>query len=411
MATDLRQTHFRFGIEELLEATHGWYATEDVNVSLPVNTTFLLRFVEQEVGGTAAANTDAVFQYNKNGAGWVDITTTSSVVKAVASVAFTNGQACTKRLSGTGTFETTGVGCTEDGSSGGAQNDIVASGNSETECALQIVGTDVIPGDTIQLRFRSPDWTITYTVTPTLTVSSGNVICTPGTASLTTTLYIPTASISDNITVIPGILALTLTLYVPAVTIETSGITVTPGTASLITTLYIPVVTATANITVVPGILALTITKYTPSVTIGTILTPNTLALILTTYTPIISISQNVLVTPGLAIWSITPFTPLVLLFTTYGGCFLWTAANWGSVNIYLEVFMRATTGTVYSRLVDSNNNVVTDSELSTALTTFQRLRSSALTLTNGETYRNQFGKETGNAGEFLEARMVIIPA
>src|SRR3990167_11499 len=133
MATDLRQTHFRFGKDDGTESTHTFWQNEDVNHSqqIAVDWTFLLRFCEQEVGGTAAANTDAQFQYNKNWAGWVDITTTSSVVRAVAVGAFTNGQVCTKRLSGTGTFETSGAGCTEDGSSGGTTNDIAASGNSE----------------------------------------------------------------------------------------------------------------------------------------------------------------------------------------------------------------------------------------------------------------------------------------
>ncbi len=52
----------------------------------------------------------------------------------------------------------------------GTANDIAISGNSETECALQIVGTAVNNGDTIQLRFTSPDWTVGYDITPTLTV-------------------------------------------------------------------------------------------------------------------------------------------------------------------------------------------------------------------------------------------------
>lgn len=173
MATDLRQTHFRFGKDDGTESAHTFWQLEDVNHTQVISAdwTFLLRFTEQESGGTAAANTDAVFQYNKNGAGWVDITTTSSVVKAVAVGAFTNGQACTKRLSGTGTFETSGAGCTEDGSSGANANDIEASGNSETEAGLQVVFADVANNDTIQFRFRSPDWTITYTITPTLTIS------------------------------------------------------------------------------------------------------------------------------------------------------------------------------------------------------------------------------------------------
>ena len=253
------------------------------------------------------------------------------------------------------------------------------------------------------------------------------ITVTPGTASLTTTKYIPT--VIKGTVVVPGTLALVATKYVPSVikgTVVVLGIasltttkyapvivigkTVIPGTASLVVTRFVPTVTATNNIKVTPGTLALIITRYTSVVTVGKIVTPGIVALITTRYTPIVSITQNVLVTPGLVSLTLTRFIPLVLLFTTYGGIFLWTSANWGSVNIYLETYIRATTGTVYARLIDSDNNVVTNSEVSTALTTFQRLRSNALTLVNGKTYRNQFGKAGGDAGEFLEAKLIAIP-
>ena len=108
------------------------------------------------------------------GGGFKKITRTSSIVKAVAVGAFTNGQACTKRLTGTGTFETSGAGCTEDGLSGGNANDIAASGNSETEAGLQVVATDVAAGDVITFRLTSPDFTITNDVVPTINVTSPN---------------------------------------------------------------------------------------------------------------------------------------------------------------------------------------------------------------------------------------------
>lgn len=167
---NISQSHFRFGKEELLEATHGWWQNEDVNHTqlITADWTFLLRFCEQVT--TAVLNVDAQFQYNKNAAGWVNITTSSAVVKAVPSVAFTDAANCTKRLSGTGTFETSGAGCTEDGLSGGNANDIQLNGNSETEAGLQVVAADVANGDTIQFRLTSPDGTMVYTVTPTLTI-------------------------------------------------------------------------------------------------------------------------------------------------------------------------------------------------------------------------------------------------
>src|SRR3990167_2169835 len=411
MAVNLRQTHFRFGKDDGTESAHTFWQNVDTNHSQLVDAdwTFLLRFTEQETGVTAAGNTDAQFQYNKNGAGWVDITTTSSVVKAVAVGAFTNGQVCTKRLSGTGTFETSGAGCTEDGSSGGTTNDIVASGNSETEAGLQVVFANVANNDTIQFRFTSPDWTVTYTITPTLTITVPvNTTVTPGTASLATTLYTPSAIL--GIVVVPGVVALALTAYIPEVTVQGGGTTVTPGTASLIMTLFIPTIAFTDNKTVIPGTSVLTLTRYTPSVSIGSNVTPGTLALVLTRFTPTVSQSNNVLVVPGLAIFNVTPFTPLVLLHTSYGLPFLYESANWSGALFYLEVYIRATAGTVYTRLWnETTSQVVTDSELNTANASFQRLRSGSLTLTNNNLYRLQFGKSGTDAGEFLGGKLVVV--
>lgn len=310
MAVDLRQTHFRFGIEELLEATHGWHAAEDVNASLLEGTTFLLRFTEQESGATAAANTDAQFQYNRNGLGWNNITTTSAVARAVASVAFANGDACTKRLSGTGTFEASGAGCTEDGSSGGAANDIAASGNSETECAIQIIATDVVPGDTIQFRFTSPDWAVTYTVTPTLTVSSGNVAVTPGVASLATSSFAPT--ILTPIMVTPGTASLVTATFAPTINIAAGGITVTPGMASLSSTIYAPAVVL--GMVVVPSTSSLATSSYSPSIEIDIVVVPPQAVLSLTTFAP--SPAVGTVIAPSTASLSTTPLAPSILVGT-----------------------------------------------------------------------------------------------
>lgn len=175
MAVNLHTTHFRWGVDELAESTHGWYAAEDANPAvgvLPLDTVILLRFNEQETGGTAIANVDGVFEFRINSGAWTALTTTSAGPRAVAAVALTNGSACTKRLSGTGTFETTGAGQTEDGTSGGAANDIAASGCSETECGIIIDLADVAFNDVIQFRLTSPDTTVTNDVVPSLTIGA-----------------------------------------------------------------------------------------------------------------------------------------------------------------------------------------------------------------------------------------------
>src|SRR5688572_24726210 len=100
---------------------------------LPPGEPFLLRFCVQ-ANATGLNNVDNEFQFRqlRGGVeivGWTNITTSSSVVRTGATSVFLNAANCTKRLSGTGTFESSGAGCTHDGISGGANNDIVASGN------------------------------------------------------------------------------------------------------------------------------------------------------------------------------------------------------------------------------------------------------------------------------------------
>lgn len=187
-------THYRFGINELAESTHGWHANEDTNPAagvIAVDTTFLLRFTSQ-CDGTALSNVDCEFQVRKNGGAYQNITTSSTIVKAVAATPLTNGGNCTKRLSGTGTFESSGAGQTTDGTSGGTANDIVANGNSETECGLQIVGTDVVSGDVLDFRLTRDGGTLydTYSVVPSLTVAepvSGSLNSSIGNVTLSAT--------------------------------------------------------------------------------------------------------------------------------------------------------------------------------------------------------------------------------
>lgn len=389
MAVDLRQTHFRFGKDDGTESGHTFWQLEDVNHSqeISANWVFLLRFTEQEAGGTAALNTDAQFQYNKNGAGWVDITTTSSVVRAVAVGAFTNGQACTQRLSGTGTFETSGAGCTEDGSSGGAANDIAASGNSETEAGLEVVYADVANNDTIQLRFRSPDWTVTYTITPTLTITfpqnrRGQVSWAE--------LEVPNEPRRGQIS---------------WAELETPN---APRRGQVSWTEFeVPSVSQDRRGQISWAEFETPDAPRRGQLSWAELEIPNQ-----PRRGQVSWVELEVPNEPrrGQISWSELEVPNAPPTYVTYGSSFLWTAVNWGSVNVYLEVYIRATTGTVYARLLDGNNSPVTNSEVSTASATFQRLRSSALTLTNALTYRVQFGKAGADAGEFLGARLIMIP-
>ena len=166
------QSHYRFGIDEGTESTHGWYAAEDANPGLNAisfGKTFLLRFTLQ-CDGTLQSNVDPEFQYRLNGGTWTQITTSSAVVKAVTPTCWADAANTTQRLSGTGTFEASSAGCTVDGIAGGAAMDIVANGNAETECALQLVGNDLRPGDLIEFRLTRDGAVLidTYAVTPAI---------------------------------------------------------------------------------------------------------------------------------------------------------------------------------------------------------------------------------------------------
>src|SRR3990167_3375021 len=316
MAVNLHTTHYRFGIDELAESTHGWHANLDTNPAqgvIAVDTTFLLRFTVQETGGTAAGNTDQQFACRLNGGTWQDITTTSTIVKAVTTTVFANGADLTKRLTGTGTFESSGDGGTHDGLSGGAQNDIVASGNSETECALQIVSGDVVNNDSIEFRLTSPDFTITNDVVPTLTVSeSAPVEVLPGFGALLLAGFAATIVATANINVTPDVGALSFTGFSPAVTI---GVNVEPGTGVLDLVGFAPAVAVTDNKIVSPGVGALDLAGFVPTVIASdhkTVL-PDVGVLDLVGFSPGVSVSDNKTVSPGLGELELTGFAPTVV--------------------------------------------------------------------------------------------------
>jgi hypothetical protein len=154
----LTQSHFRFGLAEGTEANHGWHAAEDFGIMIAPARPFLCRVCVQNDASGASNNLVMQWQYRLTpkatgiAGNWTDITTTSAVVRTGATAVFANGANCTKRLSGTGTFESSAAGCTHDGSAGGAANDIVASGNSETEIGLQLINADIAVGDAVELR-------------------------------------------------------------------------------------------------------------------------------------------------------------------------------------------------------------------------------------------------------------------
>lgn len=98
--------------------------------------------------------------------------------------------------------------------------------------------------------------------------------------------------------------------------------------------------------------------------------------------------------------------------FTSYGKPFYYEAANWtAGTAFYWEVFMRRVVGTAYSRLLDiTSGSSVADSQVSTTNLDFQRIRSSAVTLTDAHEYMGQLGKVSGDSGEGAGGEIIGVP-
>ena len=94
------------------------------------------------------------------------------------------------------------------------------------------------------------------------------------------------------------------------------------------------------------------------------------------------------------------------LAYVSHTKKFLFTAANYGAgVSHYFEAQIRATSGTALVRLYDETSaGAVSGSTLSTTSATIVRLRSGALTLTDGNEYVAQFGKAPADSADKLAA-------
>src|SRR5690349_6424123 len=173
MAVTIGQAGFRLRNDDGSESTATWKASQNVNVSQQVDTTFRVRFLMQNSGTTALNNLTAQLEYTLNGGASTNVTGASSVVRATASPNVADQANLTQQLTGgTGTF----IGLTAfdeaDGACGGNSLDIPASGNFEVEYSIQIRGADVANGDTIGLRVTNngTDFTGTYSQVPAITV-------------------------------------------------------------------------------------------------------------------------------------------------------------------------------------------------------------------------------------------------
>ena len=97
--------------------------------------------------------------------------------------------------------------------------------------------------------------------------------------------------------------------------------------------------------------------------------------------------------------------------WTSYGFPMLYTDADWQAGTLfYFEAYFRATSGTSRARLFNATDlTAVSGSEVSTTGTSLVRLRSGAISLTDGKDYLAQFGKDSGASRAFVLARVIAV--
>jgi hypothetical protein len=167
----LGQTHFR-GRKDgwTVDTSPEWIANEDTNFTWRTEAYFRLRFTLQETAGGNPANAAYKIQANKNGGAFQDVTTTSTIVRAVDySDSAEDAAIATKRLSGTGTYVNGRY--SEDGSAA-TGIDLAASQNTELEYGVVLDHANVANADTVSIKLVALSGTaVTITTAITITVS------------------------------------------------------------------------------------------------------------------------------------------------------------------------------------------------------------------------------------------------
>ena len=126
-----------------------------------------------------------------------------------------------------------------------------------------------------------------------------DVDVTPGTGSLTTTLFAPTVVATDHISVTPATASLVTTLFAPTAA-ATAHVSVTPATVALATALFAPVVVATADISVTPSTGSLVTTLFAPVIQTNSEVFPVVGSLAVSGFAPtVVSSTPRSIITTG----------------------------------------------------------------------------------------------------------------
>jgi len=243
-----------------------WAANQNTNWSQDVDTTFRIRLEVEEQNNKSQVIAGTI-EYRLNGGSWVQVTTTSSVLKAVASSQFNDGDATTNVLTASAKTFTAGEG-TEDAipTNVGLQNT-----HLEHEYALQIVGADVANNNTIEVRLIGIN---NYAVTPSITVikSTVNNLTANNIVTGSPVLGSPTISVivsltANNIATAAPVLGspdMTRVVNLTAVSVTTSAPTLGPPTIG-----QTHVLTAVAIATSAPTLASPTVSQIVPLVAVA----------------------------------------------------------------------------------------------------------------------------------------------
>ncbi len=169
------QIAFQYRDDDGTEVTATDRQAVNVDDTLNLDTNYRMRVGVQgaHTNGPVSFDLTVAFQYNVDGAGWNNITTTSSNVRAVGSANFTDDDATTEQLAQSQTFV---AGHMDDDGDCPAVS-ISDTGESEFEICFQLRSADLSGGESVEIRIvDSGVALLTYTQTPSITVAAAAVV-------------------------------------------------------------------------------------------------------------------------------------------------------------------------------------------------------------------------------------------
>ena len=196
-------------------------AAVNTNVSLSVDTTYLIRVRLENKGGDGISTYRWVFIHE--GGAKTPITAASSFVRAVTASTFTNDDDTTERIGGSGSYKVNNDAASEDGTVT-LPSALGALESAEFVLAFQLLGVDVANAETGQIRLELSDGTPFYSYDNDFTYTVIEDVATTGTA--TQTLPSLTQQASGSIVFIG-----TATQTLPSIEQAATGEEAIPGTS------------------------------------------------------------------------------------------------------------------------------------------------------------------------------------